>query len=246
MPNVTRKSGIVATSLFYLCLAVAGAFVFWSTDQETDLFRKGLKLAQQQDYSGAINIWRPLAKAGHPASQFNLGVINERGLGVIRNMEKAAHWYRKAAEKGQVPAQVNLGLMLLRGRGTGKDPAEAATWLKRAAEKGHPDAQTNLGNLYLMGLGVSKDQALAAKWYRAAARQNHGLAQQNLARQLMTNEASQEQLEEAYGWAYLSAKPSSPHQPSSKHLLSKIAVKLDPAALQRAIIESRNLLKSPR
>lgn len=97
----------------------------------------------------------------------------EQGLGVRRNDQEAAFWYRKAAAEGNQAAQYNLGSMYARGRGVSKSEPEAAEWYARAAEQGHTAAQFELGMAYIRGRGVAKSDSLGLLWLERAASQGH-------------------------------------------------------------------------
>jgi len=54
------------------------------------------------------------AAGGDLAAAFNLGICLDRGLGVERDEQQAAHWLRRAAE-GVAEAQYMYGRMLADG-----------------------------------------------------------------------------------------------------------------------------------
>jgi tetratricopeptide (TPR) repeat protein len=58
------------------------------------------------------------------------------GLGVVRDYERAALWFRRAAERGQVDALWNLGYCYEVGYGVPQDDAQADFWYGKAAEQG--------------------------------------------------------------------------------------------------------------
>ena len=88
-------------------------------------FQEGLAAAKSGDYSTAMREWRPLAEQGNAGAQFNLGIMYEKGQGVLQNHAAAAHWYRKAAEQGHAKAQNNLGGLYGRGLGVLRDFVQA-------------------------------------------------------------------------------------------------------------------------
>jgi tetratricopeptide (TPR) repeat protein len=111
------------------------------------------------DYEGAVAQWRPLAEAGDPDAQFNLGQAYKLGRGVPVNAATAQSWYQKAARQGHEQAQVNVGLLLYNsGR-----KQEALPWIRKAVELGDPRAQYILGTELFNGDLVGKD------WPRAYA-----------------------------------------------------------------------------
>ncbi|MDA9163032.1 sel1 repeat family protein, partial [Alphaproteobacteria bacterium] len=82
----------------------------WGAD-----FVKGLTAYNQGDYVTAIKEWTPLAEQGIADVQYNLGVMYEKGQGVVQNYKTASEWYTLAAEQGHAKAQYNLGLMYQNG-----------------------------------------------------------------------------------------------------------------------------------
>jgi TPR repeat protein len=46
----------------------------------------------------------PLAEQGDDSAQYNLGVMYEKGQGVLQDYEESVKWYRKAARKGVILA----------------------------------------------------------------------------------------------------------------------------------------------
>ena len=129
-------------------------------------FEKALNAARAGDYATAWKEWFPLARDGNVTAQYNLGILYENGLGVVRDESTAAMWYRVAAKQGHVTAQYNLGVLYEKGRGVQHDDIEAARWYRKAAEQGFALAQTNLGFLFDHGFGVTRDTGEAVHWYR--------------------------------------------------------------------------------
>lgn len=57
----------------------------------------------------AAQQWNPLANAGDPFAQYNLGLIWESGLGSTpKNDSNAADWFIQSARQGYVPAMIKL------------------------------------------------------------------------------------------------------------------------------------------
>lgn len=106
----------------------------------------------------AFKEFRAAAEDGHSDSQFNLGLMYERGIGVSRDENEAVAWYLKAALQGNSNAQYNLAVLYENGRGTEVDFAQAHRWYYKAAVQGDGLAVGNLGMLYLRGQGVKEDK----------------------------------------------------------------------------------------
>ena len=110
---------------------------------------------ERGDYAQALKIWRPLAAEGNSFSQYALGFMYVRGLGVMRNYQEAVKWYRLAAAQGRASAQYSLGLAHFIGRGVSIDYQKTLKWYRLAAAQGDVDAQS--------GLGVVKFKALVGR-----------------------------------------------------------------------------------
>ena len=63
-------------------------------------FQKGLAAAQTGDYATALQEWTPLAEAGDPDAQSNLGVMYKQGKGVLQDNVMAHMWYNIASASG--------------------------------------------------------------------------------------------------------------------------------------------------
>jgi TPR repeat protein len=137
----------------------------------------------RRDYATALRLLRPLAEAGDPVAQKNLGDLYDHGWGVPQDQSEGVKWYRKAAEQGYADAQFELGVSYEIGRGVPKDYSETAKWLLRAAEQGQGDAQGSLGELYSNGDGVAQDLVQAHLWLSLALRHLPDGMRRNLARE---------------------------------------------------------------
>ena len=80
-------------------------------------FEDGVVAQQHGDYVTAMRLWRPLADAGSPIAQYDVGMLYAYGLGVPRDLTASAAWYRRAAESGVAEAQANLGAAYANGWG---------------------------------------------------------------------------------------------------------------------------------
>jgi len=121
--------------------------------------KAGVDAWQQGDYAKAIAEWRPLANAGDPDAQFNLGQAYKLGRGVPADLNNALDWYRKATAQGHARAEDNLGLLMFQQG----DRAGAMPYLQHAAARGESRAQYIVGTALFNGDMVGKD------WVRAYA-----------------------------------------------------------------------------
>ncbi len=163
-------------------------------------FEDGVRAYLAQEYTAALDIWRPLAEEGHAPAQFGMGLSYENGRGVERDPTQAAVWYHKAADQGLADAQFNLGNLYLNASGVPKDPIEAVRWFRRAADQGMPHAQVNLGYSYETGSGVAKDPVKAVSWYAKAAEQDFPQAQYYLGAAYERGSGVEENLALAAAW----------------------------------------------
>jgi TPR repeat protein len=161
-------------------LFLAVALVFLSPRSAPAGFEEGHAAYERGDYHTAFREMMPLALAGDPAAQFNLGVMYAQGRGVPRDDAEAVRWYRLAADQGFAEAQYILGAMYVAGRGVPQDDAGAVRWYRSAADQGVAEAQGALGAMYAFGQGVPRDDAEAVRWYRLAADQGSALGQLSL------------------------------------------------------------------
>jgi uncharacterized protein len=99
-------------------------------------FQAGLEAYNRGDFETAFKEWQPLADKGDANSQYNLGMLYARGLGLPQDYRKAVEWYEKAAAQGVAAAQYNLGVIYANGQGgVPQNVAEARKWFQKAAEK---------------------------------------------------------------------------------------------------------------
>ncbi len=69
------------------------------------------------DYERALELWGPLAHAGVPRAQNNIGACFAEGLGVPRDAALALKWLTLAAEGGDPVGQRNLAALYFKGEG---------------------------------------------------------------------------------------------------------------------------------
>lgn len=161
----------IRTSLFSFMLLVVSAPLAAAT------FEEGLaaydaatasKDLEHEGYAQAYEIWRPLAKAGHPGATYHVGMLHYFGLGGVEfDQYRAFQLFTAAAENGYPLAQSLLGLMAEQGDGTFTVVSEdvALQWYRKSAESGHCPAVRRLSVAYEKGeLGLTPDAEQAAEW----------------------------------------------------------------------------------
>ena len=92
------------------------------------------------DWYAAFKIWLPMAEAGDPKAQYNVGRCYNLGEGVDKDPGLAKHWYLKAAEQNDARALFNLYLFYSDGKDEETDLEKAEEYLKRAVELGEKRA----------------------------------------------------------------------------------------------------------
>ena len=87
------------------------------------------------------------AENNHPDAQNCLAILLYLGLGIPRDLSRAAQWFERAANLGDSSAQLNLGLLYLNGTGVKRDNARAFGWFQAASDRGNSRAQHYLAIL---------------------------------------------------------------------------------------------------
>ena len=134
------------------------------------------------DYREALKWGTPAADGGSAEAQAVLGYILTSGPDELRDLPRAAHYYRLAAESGLAQGQLGWALALLRGDAAQNEapqnrPAEVHRLLTAAAGAGLPAAHFTLGLLAEHAeVGVER-LAVATQHYREAAERGHRTAQ---------------------------------------------------------------------
>ena len=141
-------------------------------------FKDGIKAFRAGNYALAAENWQPLANAGDPRAQTNLGLLYLRGKGVEKDGKAALSWFERAAEQEFVTAEYNLATLFAKGITVEKDQTNAATWYLQAAEHGHIRAQFEIARRYAEGNGIQYDEIEAYKGADAFGETRQGQASQ--------------------------------------------------------------------
>lgn len=86
----------------------------------------------EKDLRKAADMYRSVARQGHPVAQNNLGALYQRE----GDYAQAGEWYRKAAEAGLPVAQMNYGLLFTGGDKPWDDDCVALGWVRKSSEGG--------------------------------------------------------------------------------------------------------------
>ena len=104
--------------ILLLALIITASF---ESIAQSNRFEAGIAAMNRGRFAVAYRSWLPLAEAGMPEAQLNLGLLYQSGKGVDVDLEKALHWYEKAASAGLAEAHLNLGMMYFEGMGVEQD-----------------------------------------------------------------------------------------------------------------------------
>jgi TPR repeat protein len=137
------------------------------------------------NYERAAFWFTQAADQGIANAAYNLGVLNQQGLGRDPDMQRALDWYRRAAQNGHPEALYNLGIAYIEGVGTRYNPNMAAAFFKQAAFAGIVEAAYNLGLILENGLLGETRIEDSLIWYRAAS--ENGSAEAAEAFRILTN-----------------------------------------------------------
>jgi uncharacterized protein len=210
-------------------------------------FQAGMDAYAEGDYKAALEKWRPLAEAGDPAAQTNLGFLYYEGKGVAQNHEEALKWYRKAALTGYPDAAFNLGVAYSEGKGVQADKTQALHWYQLAADSGYAPAQVILGNIYFRGDGIAPDQKTGADWYLKAAEQDDVVAQFLIANLYVTGQGLPEDIVQAYKWLLIAEGANHPDAKKTAEERKKLIMgRLSPAQKTEAEKQANEWIKKKR
>ncbi len=148
-----------------------------------DHFDAALAAYEANDLPLANKEFLAAAREGHSDSQFNLAVMYEHGIGVVKDEKEAVVWYDKSAAQGNSAAQFNLGVLYENGRGTEVDFVKANELYRKASIQNDALAIGNLGMLYVRGQGVKENKVAGMALLLVSATQDpspENYAKQNL------------------------------------------------------------------
>jgi hypothetical protein len=172
MKNSLRKS--IAKTLFLACLILPSMSTLsaFAAASEPEL-EKAHDEVKAKHYTKAYAKFKDMGEHDCPFSNCILGVMNQKGEGVKKNIDQAIKYYERSAQLGLADAELHLARLLnSEEAGARKDTSIAMKWLHMAAEHGSAEAQLWLGKLYLKGApGIKRDAFIAQIWLHKAADQ---------------------------------------------------------------------------
>ena len=163
---------------------------------------------------------------GDATAMFQIGRHFTDGIGVEKDLAKAAEWYRKSADKGFVPAQYIIGNFNEKGVGVLSDPTKAAEWYEKAASSGHVVAMHNLAVLNASPnvLAPEPNMENAYKWFARAAEYGVRDSQVNSGIFLAKGIGTKPDLVEAYKWFAIASAAGDKDAESKREIISKALI----------------------
>jgi TPR repeat protein len=95
-----RKSALIGSIAATLLLGNASALA--------GPWEDGMVSYNRGDYLPAIRLFRPLAEAGNPKAQSQIGTMYRKGEGTPRSLTRAFMWFSFAAKRGDGEAKAGL------------------------------------------------------------------------------------------------------------------------------------------
>ena len=203
--------------LMFLALVLAAG---WSLAQDPDNLIPRLKAeayrsyygqGQAVDFARAYRLYLAVAEQGDADSQYVVGGMLYKGMGVDADRRAGFKWLLQAAEQGKVsPESLSIiGSMYLRGELVPLNYLEAKKWLTLAADQGSMSAQNDLAYLLFNGLGGERDMEKALELYQKAALQGDLMAQANTGLMYATGQGTDRDKARGYAWYSLAASRGS-------------------------------------
>ena len=140
------------------------------SEEAVNQLEDGAKAYKKGNYQQAYQLWLPLAEQGDPCAQYNLGVMHDKGTGVVQDFQKAFAWYKIAAEQGLAEAQNSLGVMYKNGEGVVQDDVKAHLWFNLAAANGLSVAKVSRD---VVAKALTPDQIKQAQQLASACQAHH-------------------------------------------------------------------------
>ncbi|MEO1141121.1 MAG: peptidoglycan-binding protein, partial [Pseudomonadota bacterium] len=163
---------------------------------------------------------------GDATAMFQIGRHFTDGIGVEKDLAKAAEWYKKSADLGFVPAQYIIGNFNEKGVGLPSDPKKAAEWYEKAASSGHVVAMHNLAVLNASPnvLAPEPNMENAYKWFARAAEYGVRDSQVNSGIFLAKGIGTKPDLVEAYKWFAIAAAAGDKDAESKREIISNALI----------------------
>ena len=219
----------------------AGLLISSAALAQEDRFESGLAAKERGHFATAIKAWLPIAEAGNPEAQNNLGFMYEDGLGVRQNYLLAMNWYRQAADSGLAQAQHNMGMLYHHGYGVAQNLPEAFRWFTKAAAQELAESEYMLALALQKGEGTALDYGMARVNFLSAARKGYAPAQLMYAFMLQAGEGGEPDSYRALVWATLA---QAQEMDSAIDIAVLAELQLDESEIAAAAVEAATCLAS--
>lgn len=149
-----------------------------------------------------ISTLKLLADRGHEFATIILARCYEKGIGIAKNLDKAAELYLNAFERGSELAEPHLTECYRNCFENAIFPQSSLNWLKAATDRRNIPAMLAMAAYYRANNPNGRDFNEALRWYRKAAELGDRDAQYSIARFLtMKNLNKRERLRVVRWWA---------------------------------------------
>ncbi len=176
----------------FILLFITTVFLYAS------LFDEAVKDLNNKKYLSAYDKFSKVALSqDNPIAQYNIALMNYKGLGIPVNKQLAFQWYEMAAQNGNMQAQNNLAHMYYLGNVVKKDKEKAIYWYKKSAKQNYALAQLNLGMIYERN-HTKPSLKKSFKWYKEAALNGVIFAQNNLGRMYYFGQGTKKDLKRSF------------------------------------------------
>ncbi len=136
--------GLSAALLFFVSSLTVNSVAAAGNSGVESRVANNVAKTDSQEPTRSLRWYLQSAQEGHAASQYQVGLMYERGSGVERSWEQALHWYQLAAVQDYPPAQFALGELYRFGDGSDKsekiDRVLAYVWYYLSARNGYESA----------------------------------------------------------------------------------------------------------
>ncbi|MBO4549602.1 MAG: SEL1-like repeat protein [Bacteroidaceae bacterium] len=145
--------------------------------------RLGYLYESREEYEKAVECYLKSVERGSDEGRCCLGLMYEKGRGVVLSHKKAFELYSAAAENGYGRGFLMVAYCYLDGVNVEEDYVTALKWFVKGAEAGHVLSMFNAASMYEDGEnGVKRDLKQAKYWYKQAAERGYEPAIQALSR----------------------------------------------------------------
>jgi TPR repeat protein len=133
----------------------------------------------QKNYAAAFPLYLKAANLGSMKSEYDVGILYLRGLGVSLNLAQALDWFLKASAQGSSDANTCLNSLPY---WTGVNALLASSFAanQTLAAQGDPTAEYVVGLFYWRGWGTPTNGSQASLWLQKAAAQGSAAAEYEL------------------------------------------------------------------